>query len=145
AAFLFRAPVKSERANHPRHRRARLHRLAQLPRAGAGRLCPRDRDSLVNSKPMVFGRLREIAPAACLTFHQADLRDAAALERIFSQAPIDAVIHFAGLKAVGESVEKPLLYYANNVGGTVELLEAMARHRVQRMVFSSSATVYGEP
>jgi len=94
---------------------------------------------------MVFDRLREIAPAASMSFHQADVRDAAALESIFSQAPIDAVIHFAGLKAVGESVEKPLLYYANNVGGTVELLEAMARHSVRRMVFSSSATVYGEP
>ena len=102
-------------------------------------------DSLVNSKRVVFDRLREIAPAAAMTFHQADLRDAAVLERVFSQAPIEAVIHFAGLKAVGESVEKPLLYYANNVGGTVELLEAMARHSVRRMVFSSSATVYGEP
>ena len=102
-------------------------------------------DNLVNSKRMVFDRLREIAPAASMSFHQADVRDAAALERIFSKAPIDAVIHFAGLKAVGESVEKPLLYYANNVGGTVELLEAMARHSVRRMVFSSSATVYGEP
>jgi len=102
-------------------------------------------DSLVNSKRMVFDRLREIAPAASMTFHQADLRDAAALERVFSQSPVEAVIHFAGLKAVGESVEKPLLYYANNVGGTVELLEAMARHSVRRMVFSSSATVYGEP
>ena len=102
-------------------------------------------DSLVNSKRMVFDRLREIAPAASMTFHQADLRDAGALERVFSQGPIDSVIHFAGLKAVGESVEKPLLYYANNVGGTVELLEAMARHSVRRLVFSSSATVYGEP
>lgn len=102
-------------------------------------------DSLVNSKRIVFDRLREIAPAASMTFHQADVRDAAALERIFLQTPIDAVIHFAGLKAVGESVDKPLLYYANNVGGTVELLEAMARHSVHRMVFSSSATVYGEP
>ncbi|HEY1290423.1 MAG TPA: UDP-glucose 4-epimerase GalE [Burkholderiales bacterium] len=102
-------------------------------------------DNLANSKRMVFDRLREIAPAASMTFHQADVRDAAALERIFSRAAIDAVIHFAGLKAVGESVEKPLLYYANNVGGTVELLEAMARHHVRRMVFSSSATVYGEP
>ena len=102
-------------------------------------------DSLVNSKRMVFDRLREIAPAAPMVFHQADLRDADALDRIFSQAPIAAVIHFAGLKAVGESTEKPLAYYDNNVGGTVRLLEAMARHSVRRMVFSSSATVYGEP
>lgn len=102
-------------------------------------------DSLVNSKRTVFDRMREIAPAASMAFHHADVRDAAALDRIFAQAPIDAVIHFAGLKAVGESVERPLLYYDNNVGGTVELLKAMARHSVRRMVFSSSATVYGEP
>jgi UDP-glucose 4-epimerase len=102
-------------------------------------------DSLVNSKRVVFERLREIAPGASMEFHQADLRDADALDRIFSRAPIDAVIHFAGLKAVGESVDKPLLYYDNNVGGSVKLLEAMARHSVRRMVYSSSATVYGEP
>lgn len=102
-------------------------------------------DSLVNSKRLVFDRLREIAPAAAMSFHHADLRDAQALDGIFSGSPIAAVIHFAGLKAVNESVEKPLEYYANNVGGTVTLLEAMARHSVRRMVFSSSATVYGEP
>ena len=102
-------------------------------------------DSLVNSKRVVFERLREIAPGASMEFHHADLRDFDALDRIFSRAPIDAVIHFAGLKAVGESVEKPLLYYDNNVGGSVKLLEAMARHSVRRMVYSSSATVYGEP
>jgi UDP-glucose 4-epimerase len=118
------------------------HSCLALARAGYALVIV---DSLVNSKRTVFDRLREIAPAASMTFHQADLRDAPALERVFSQAPIEAVIHFAGLKAVGESVERPLLYYANNVGGTVELLEAMARHSVRRMVFSSSATVYGEP
>ena len=102
-------------------------------------------DSLVNSKRLVFDRLREIAPAAAMSFHHADLRDAQALDGIFSGTPIAAVIHFAGLKAVNESVENPLAYYDNNVGGTVKLLEAMARHSVRRMVFSSSATVYGEP
>jgi len=102
-------------------------------------------DSLVNSKRIVFDRLRELAPAASMAFHQADLRDADALERRFSHTPIAAVVHFAGLKAVGESVENPLAYYDNNVGGTLRLLEAMARHSVRRMVFSSSATVYGEP
>jgi UDP-glucose 4-epimerase len=102
-------------------------------------------DSLVNSKRVVFERLREIAPGASMEFHQADLRDADALDRILSRTSVDAVIHFAGLKAVGESVEKPLLYYDNNVGGSVKLLEAMARHSVRRMVYSSSATVYGEP
>jgi UDP-glucose 4-epimerase len=102
-------------------------------------------DNLVNSKRIVFDRLRELAPGASLEFVEADLRHADALGRLFSAAPIDAVIHFAGLKAVGESVEKPLVYYDNNVGGTVKLLEAMARHSVRRLVFSSSATVYGEP
>jgi UDP-glucose 4-epimerase len=102
-------------------------------------------DNLVNSKRIVFDRLRELAPGASFKFAEADLRHADALGRIFSAAPIDAVIHFAGLKAVGESVEKPLMYYDNNVGGTVKLLEAMARHSVRRLVFSSSATVYGEP
>jgi UDP-glucose 4-epimerase len=102
-------------------------------------------DNLVNSKRIVFDRLRELAPGASFKFAEADLRHADALGRIFSAAPIDAVIHFAGLKAVGESVEKPLMYYDNNVGGTLKLLEAMARHSVRRLVFSSSATVYGEP
>jgi UDP-glucose 4-epimerase len=102
-------------------------------------------DNLVNAKRVVFERLRGLAPSAALSFHEADLRDADALDRVFSTAPIEAVVHFAGLKAVGESVEKPLLYYDNNVGGTAKLLEAMARHAVRRIVFSSSATVYGDP
>lgn len=102
-------------------------------------------DNLVNSKRVVFERLRELAPRATLAFHAADLRDPSALEDIFASNRVGAVIHFAGLKAVGESVEKPLLYYDNNVGGTVKLLEAVAKHSVRRMVFSSSATVYGEP
>lgn len=101
-------------------------------------------DNLSNSKRVVFDRLRELAPGASLTLHESDIRDAAALDAVFA-APISAVVHFAGLKAVGESVEKPLAYYDNNVVGTVRLLEAMARHKVRRMVFSSSATVYGEP
>ena len=101
-------------------------------------------DSLVNAKASVLDRLRKITGAQ-IAFHQLDLRDRPALERVFAQNRIEAVIHFAGLKAVGESVEKPLLYYDNNVGGTIVLLEVMAAHRVERMVFSSSATVYGEP
>ena len=80
-----------------------------------------------------------------MQLYEADVRDSGALDRIFAAQPLSAVIHFAGLKAVGESVEKPLAYYDNNVGGTMRLLEAMARHCVRRMVFSSSATVYGEP
>jgi UDP-glucose 4-epimerase len=102
-------------------------------------------DNLSNSKRVVFERLCELAPKASFSFHEADVRDPAGLNRVFSSASISAVVHFAGLKAVGESVEKPLAYYDNNVGGTVKLLEAMARHSVRHMVFSSSATVYGEP
>jgi UDP-glucose 4-epimerase len=102
-------------------------------------------DNLSNSKPLVLERLREIVPGAQIEFHEADVREAAALEKAFSGKDIEAVIHFAGLKAVGESVEKPLLYYDNNVGGTVTLLGVMAKHGVRQIVFSSSATVYGEP
>ncbi|OZB69941.1 UDP-glucose 4-epimerase GalE [Thiomonas sp. 13-64-67] len=78
-------------------------------------------------------------------FVQADIRDPARLDAVFAQHKIDAAIHFAGLKAVGESVEKPLMYYDNNVGGTVVLLEAMQRAKVHNLIFSSSATVYGDP
>jgi UDP-glucose 4-epimerase len=102
-------------------------------------------DNLSNSKPAVLERIRELAPGAQIAFHRADLRDRAALEAAFAAPPVGAVVHFAGLKAVGESVEKPLLYYDNNVGGSVALLEVMARRGVKRLVFSSSATVYGEP
>ena len=102
-------------------------------------------DNLSNAKLSVLERLRALAPGADLQFHRVDLRERVALDRVFSAAKIHSVVHFAGLKAVGESVEKPELYYDNNVGGSVALLEAMARHGVQRMVFSSSATVYGEP
>ena len=78
-------------------------------------------------------------------FVEGDVRDAALLDRVFASHPITAVIHFAALKAVGESVQKPLAYYDNNVGGTLELLEAMRRAGVRTLVFSSSATVYGDP
>ena len=100
-------------------------------------------DNLSNSKPVVLERLRELTGKP-VEFHQADLRERKALDAAFAR-PLDAVIHFAGLKAVGESVEKPLLYYDNNVGGTIALLEAMAARGVKRLVFSSSATVYGDP
>lgn len=102
-------------------------------------------DNLCNSRPAVLERIRELAGGVEIVFHRADLRDGAAVERIVGAHPIDAVIHFAGLKAVGESVAQPLEYYDTNVGGTVSLLRAMARHGVRRMVFSSSATVYGAP
>jgi UDP-glucose 4-epimerase len=99
-------------------------------------------DNLSNAKPSVLERLRELTGAP-IEFHRADVRDRAALRTALSGA--QAVVHFAGLKAVGESVEKPLLYYEHNVGGTIALLEAMAEQNVKRIVFSSSATVYGEP
>jgi UDP-glucose 4-epimerase len=101
-------------------------------------------DNLANSKIAALERIRSLGGGG-LEFHQADLRDAKALDAAFAQASVDAVIHFAGQKAVGESVEKPLEYYDNNIGGTVALLNAMARFSVPRIVFSSSATVYGAP
>jgi UDP-glucose 4-epimerase len=102
-------------------------------------------DNLSNAKPSVLGRIRELAPDASVAFVHADVRDPAALEGLLQKHPVDAVLHFAGLKAVGESVEKPAEYHANNVGGTRSLLDAMQRHGVRRIVFSSSATVYGKP
>ncbi len=101
-------------------------------------------DNLGNAKASVLARLRELQPAE-IEFHQADVRDRAALGAILQRERVQAVLHFAGWKAVGESVEKPLMYYDNDVGGTIALLQAMAEHGVRRIVFSSSATVYGEP
>jgi len=102
-------------------------------------------DNLANAKASVLERIRELVPGADIEFVRADIRDADALDRILARGAIEAVVHFAGLKAVGESVSTPLAYYDNNVCGTVTLLHAMARHGVERLVFSSSATVYGEP
>jgi UDP-glucose 4-epimerase len=102
-------------------------------------------DNLGNAKLAVLDRIRALAPGRRIEFERVDLRERSALEAVFAARRIDAVVHFAGLKAVGESVEKPLLYYDNNVGGTVALLQAMAKHAVREIVFSSSATVYGEP
>lgn len=101
-------------------------------------------DSLINSHREALQRLEELAGKS-LTFHQIDLLDRNALEVAFNGPPIDAVIHFAALKAVGESVEQPLRYYHNNVTGTLHLLQVMEAFQVRRFVFSSSATVYGEP
>lgn len=101
-------------------------------------------DNLSNSSERALDRVRDIS-GRDLEFHHADLRDAAALEHVFAGQPFDAVIHFAGLKAVGESVEKPLLYYENNITGTLALLEAMKGVGLRHLVFSSSATVYGDP
>jgi len=101
-------------------------------------------DNLCNSSPQALDRVQEIAGRS-LSFHQVDIRDQAALERILAQERPQAVIHFAGLKAVGESVGKPLEYYDNNVAGTLALLFALRTAGVKTLVFSSSATVYGEP
>lgn len=101
-------------------------------------------DNFSNSKPAALDRIKEIT-GADFKFYRADMREEDALEEIFEQNDIREVIHFAGLKAVGESVEKPLMYYDNNVAGTVNLLKKMSAHGVKRMVFSSSATVYGAP
>jgi UDP-galactose 4-epimerase (EC 5.1.3.2) len=101
-------------------------------------------DNLSNSSQESLQRVAQIAGRAA-TFVLGDIRDRAALRKLFAEHAIDAVVHFAGLKAVGESVEKPLLYYDNNVGGSVILFEEMAAAGVTNIVFSSSATVYGDP
>lgn len=99
-------------------------------------------DNLVNSKANVLDSLEQITGKRPL-FYYGDLRNGALLEQIFEKHEIEAVIHFAGLKAVGESVQKPLEYYDNNLGGSMALLECMQKHSCKRIVFSSSATVYG--
>lgn len=99
-------------------------------------------DNLSNSKQFIADNIREITGKS-LSFYESDIRNANSLQTIFDQEKPDAVIHFAALKAVGESVEKPLEYYENNVGGTITLLEVMKRCAVHKFVFSSSATVYG--
>ena len=101
-------------------------------------------DNLCNSSAESLKRVEEITGKS-VKFYQVDLLDRAGLDRIFAEEKIEAVIHFAGLKAVGESVAKPLEYYWNNIAGTVVLCQAMAAHGVKRIVFSSSATVYGSP
>ena len=101
-------------------------------------------DNLSNSRISVVDRLESLCSKRP-KFIRGDIRDAAVLDRIFADHSIHAAIHFAGLKAVGESVEKPLDYYDNNVRGTLELLAAMRRAHVRTLVFSSSATVYGDP
>ena len=102
-------------------------------------------DNFSNSKPEALCRVEEIAGRKLKAFYRADIRDKAALREIFKAHSIDAVIHFAALKAVGESVAKPLMYYDNNIAGTVALAEVMAEAGVKSLVFSSSATVYGDP
>lgn len=101
-------------------------------------------DNLSNSRFEALRRVQKLTGKS-LDFHRTDLLDAAGLARVFGEKPVDAVVHFAALKAVGESVEKPLEYYWNNVAGTLRLLEVMRQHGCQNLVYSSSCTVYGEP
>ena len=101
-------------------------------------------DNFANSKPAALKRIRELAPRP-FEFKECDLTSANAAERLFCSHDIDAIVHFAGLKAVGESVQKPLEYYRNNLTSTLNLLFSMRTHNVSRFVFSSSATVYGDP
>lgn len=101
-------------------------------------------DNFSNSSPLVLARIEEITAKRPLMI-EGDIRDRSLLDDVFKQHPIDAVVHFAGLKAVGESVQKPLEYYDNNVSGSVVLFETMRDAGVKRLVFSSSATVYGDP
>lgn len=100
-------------------------------------------DNLYNSSEKALQRVEQITGKS-VKFYEADLLDKAALKTIFDNEPIDAVIHFAGYKAVGESVSKPLEYYENNIGSTLNLCNAMREHGVKRLIFSSSATVYGD-
>lgn len=115
------------------------HTVVQLVAAGHDVVVV---DSFANSKPSVVGRI-EALTGQVLALHAFDLTDVDKTERLFADEPFDAVVHFAGFKAVGESVEKPLEYYENNLGTTFSLVRAMRRHGVRRLVFSSSATVYG--
>lgn len=99
-------------------------------------------DNLSNSKEEAVRRIEQISGKS-VTFYKADMRDEAAVQRIFAEQEISAVVHFAGLKAVGESVQKPLEYYENNLNGTFVLLKVMRENGCKTIVFSSSATVYG--
>ena len=99
-------------------------------------------DNYYNSKPEALHRVKEISGKE-FPFYECDIRDAEGLRRVFAAHKIEAVIHFAGLKAVGESVREPLMYYDNNVAGTVVLCQVMAEMGCKRIIFSSSATVYG--
>jgi len=117
------------------------HTVVELLQAGYGVTIV---DNLSNSSGKVLERIERICGRS-VEFHQLDLRDERALDQLLRDGAFSAVIHFAGLKAVGESVELPLDYYENNVGGTLVLLQSMARNRLKNLVFSSSATVYGDP
>ncbi|MGF1731340.1 UDP-glucose 4-epimerase GalE [Photobacterium kasasachensis] len=117
------------------------HTCVQMIEAG---LEPVILDNLCNSKEAVLERINQLTGVTPV-FYKGDIRDRDILDQIFNEQKIDSVIHFAGLKAVGESVEKPLDYYDNNVHGTLMLMDAMKNAGINSLVFSSSATVYGDP
>ncbi len=117
------------------------HTLIELSQAGH-EVCVVD--NLCNSKPESLRRVARIIGKE-VPFYQVDIRDKEGLEKVFATHRFDACIHFAGLKAVGESVAKPYEYYENNIGGTLVLLDVMRRHGCKNIIFSSSATVYGNP
>jgi len=98
-------------------------------------------DNFINSKPEAITRVKELS-GCDFPFYEMDLRDGKQLDRVFGKHNIDCVIHFAGLKAVGESIEKPLEYYSNNLDSTIVLCNAMKKHKINKIIFSSSATVY---
>ena len=117
------------------------HTVVELLKAGQDVVVV---DNFCNSHPVVLERIAQIAGRSP-TFHELDVRDGSALAEVFGKHQIDAVIHFAGLKAVGESCRIPLTYYQNNIAATLTLCEEMAKAGVFNLVFSSSATVYGDP
>lgn len=117
------------------------HTVVELIKAGMDVVIV---DNLVNADKEVLNRIKTIT-GKDVKFYEADIRDKAALNQIFDKEDIDCCIHFAGLKAVGESVEKPLEYYDNNITGSLVLFDVMREHHVKNIIFSSSATVYGDP
>lgn len=117
------------------------HTIIELDKAGHSVVVV---DNLVNSKSGCLRRVEDIL-GKIIPFYEVDVRDKEALFKVFDENKIDAVIHFAGLKAVGESVSKPLEYYHNNMTGTFILLDVMRQHQCKNIIFSSSATVYGDP
>ena len=101
-------------------------------------------DNFSNSKPEVLDKIKQIT-GKDFKFYEMDYLDRASLEKVFSENKIDAVLNFAGYKAVGESVQKPLEYYTNNISGALVLLDVMRKYNCKKFIFSSSATVYGDP
>ena len=116
------------------------HTLIELHKAGHEVVVV---DNLYNSRKEALVRVSEILGGVDIPFYEVDIRDRQGLTKVFEDNHIDAVIHFAGLKAVGESCEKPLEYYENNMNGTFVLLDVMRNHGCKNIIFSSSATVYG--